>query len=139
MRSLLQTVPHLLNQLVTQGKLAPRVRQVSGDGMWALRAKSYQGHVVLHLLNRALAAVPHPTCRDARSRAILQAIEATNTQHTAEYLINFAEPEAPWPTAEYLSPETVKRSVELADPTTIRKKVNLENIRLYALIQGGSS
>jgi hypothetical protein len=133
-----------LDALVTQGKLTPRVRQVSGDGMWALRIKSYQGHVALHLLNRALAAVPHPTYHDAHTKqAILQAIKATNTQHTAEYLINFAELGTPWQTAELLSPETgaEKRSieVEMAGPTSIRIRVNLEKIRLYALIQGCSS
>jgi len=129
-----------LDALVGKGSFCPRVRQLAGDPTWALRFRLHQGRVVLHCLNRALEAIPHPTLREANGpRPILHEFKATNSSLAAEYEVDFTGLGQPWPAAELLSPEfdSERREVRIApvDRTKIRIQVPLVGIRLYATVQ----
>lgn len=54
-----------LDKLIAEeGKFDPVLKQVAGDKRWAVRIRFYNGKPVIHFMNTALVAIPHPTLKD---------------------------------------------------------------------------
>lgn len=129
-----------LERLAAAGAFAPRIRQVAGDARWALRLRVHDEGPVLHLMNRALEAIPHPEYTDAHNGGVvLQDIRSLSTDNRLVYEIDFAGLEAaPWTAAVVRSPELGEEAREVAveplSDTRVRVTINLDGVDLYGVV-----
>jgi hypothetical protein len=80
-----------LQKLIAEGKFKPLIKQVKGDAGWAARLRIYNGEPVIHFMNTALTAVPHPTIKDNAGLAILADINSKVADNKLTYEINTAK------------------------------------------------
>ena len=66
----------------------PVLRQLTGDPRWAARIRTYRGKPVIHFLNTALDAVPHPTLKDIPGIPILKDLKSKIEDNNLGYEIN---------------------------------------------------
>lgn len=131
------SIPEFLKDLLLKNKLHPVLIQVSGDPGWAARIRLHNDKPVIHLLNRALTAVPHPTLKDIPGNPILKDIESEIIDNYLVFKVN---------TGKLKLTDLLIRSPELGDEpghayilssekgySTI--SINLDGIKIYALIQ----
>ncbi len=129
-----------LSKLLDSGVIKPRIKQISGDTGWAarLRVHSRDG-VVLHLMNRALDAMPHPTLKDLSGVPVLLDVNTANTDSRVEYLIDFTDIGEIWKSAIVLSPELGADNrpvkVEKISDTLIRVSVDISGVKVYGVVQ----
>jgi len=132
-----ETPSDFLGRLIGKNLFHPVIRQLSGDPGWAVRIRFYKDKPVLHFLNTALTAVPHPSLKDVPGVPILKDIESKVKDNNLEFEINtsgtgFSNP-------VILSPELGDRTV-MAEVLNAGKgnsiiKVNLGGIKIYAVVQ----
>jgi hypothetical protein len=124
------------------GAFTPRIRQIAGDAGWALRLRMHPEGPVLHLMNRALEAIPDPVHEDAHNHAtVLKDIRSLSTNNKLSYEIDFAGMAEPWTSAVVRSPELgpEAREVEMerVSDTKVIVSINLNGVELYGVV--GSS
>lgn len=128
-------------QMLKGTKLHPRVTQVSGDACWSVRLRRHPNGIVMHLMNRALEAVPSDELRDAASRVpILADIRSGSRDDHLSYLIDFSGAGEAWSSAALMSPELgdAKRPVmiERLGADTVKITLDVTGVRVYAVVQG---
>jgi hypothetical protein len=130
--------PEILAELIRKEQLAPRLRKISGPKGWSARLRVHGQRLCLHLLNSDLQGVPHPTLEERHGQKILQRII---TEPAREPLVLEVDctglPSLDHATLE--SPDlNGSRAVSIQSAGGKRRKVtvNLEGIRLYAVVAG---
>lgn len=130
-----------LDRLVAAGTVAPRIRTVSGPAGWAARLRIHGGFPVLHLMNRGLAGIEHPTLegRPPKTR-VLHRIDAALAREALVLDVDLAGTGCgAWPAAELLSPELPSPravSVEARGASRARLAIDLSGLRIYAMVRG---
>ena len=66
----------------------PALRQMSGDKRWAARVRFYNGLPVIHFMNTAISAIPHPVIKDHTGNYILKDIDSKIKDNALEYKID---------------------------------------------------
>ncbi|MDX9880489.1 MAG: hypothetical protein RBS73_00390 [Prolixibacteraceae bacterium] len=128
-----------LGKLIQDGVFKPVIKQLSGDKRWAVRIRLHDGKPVLHFMNTALVAVPHPFLKDYSNNPILKDVESLNKDNNLVYELDVTK---------MTLPAMLVRSPELGDNartvdirTVTRGKstihVNLDRVKIYAVAQGG--
>jgi len=79
-------------QLIESKQLEPIMQLVAGAGGWAARLRLHNDVPVIHLMNTALHAVPHPTIRDMSGNPILLDINSAATGGTRTYRLQLDFP-----------------------------------------------
>ena len=125
-----------LGKLIRDGVFKPVIKQLSGDGRWAVRIRLHDGKPVFHFMNTALKAVPHPIYKSSNN-FILKDILSETKDDNLVYEIN---------TKKLALSDLVVKSPELAGnsrnagiQTTKRGystiNVDLTGITVYAVTQ----
>jgi hypothetical protein len=126
-----------LESLIQKGKFQPVLKQVSGDKGWVARIRIHEGKPVIHFMNTALIAIPHPKIKDVPGIPILNDIDSSVKNNKLSYEINTKA--VPLPQLVVMSPEigTEKRAVEIKATRkgTSIVDVNLEGMKVYAIAQ----
>lgn len=126
-----------LHKLISEDRFKPVLKQVAGDTRWAARIRIYKDKPMIHFMNTALVAVPHPTIKDNSEIPILKDIESVIKDNDLKYEINTNRIE--FPELSVMSPELGEKQ----RPVDIRKtingystiKVNLDGVKSYAVVQ----
>jgi hypothetical protein len=133
------TASDSLEKLIQKGKFHPALKQISGDKRWAARIRIHEGKPVIHFMNTALTAVPHPTIKDNSRIAILKDIESKITDNKLSYEIDTKR--IALSQLSLMSPEiggeTREVSIHSAKQGTSTINVNLEGVKIYAVVQKG--
>lgn len=129
-----------LDNLIASGRIIPRIKQISGDKTWAARLRIYQDNIVLHIMNRALKAIPHPEVKDSETKVpVLLDIESLSSSNNLEYIIEFSGIGKPWKEAVIMSPELgdEERAVKLEriSDTCVKVGIDLSGVKVYGAIQ----
>lgn len=126
-----------LHQLISEGGFKPVLRQTAGDKRWAARIRIYKDKPIIHFMNTALEAVPHPAMKDNAGIPILNGMESRINDNKLEYeihtlgmdLLNLA----------VLSPELGEKQIPVEisgrKPGYASIRVNLERVKTYAVVQ----
>jgi hypothetical protein len=77
-----------LQKLISQNQFKPVLRKVSGDKRWAARIRIYPDNPVIHFMNTAIVAIPHPTLKDASGISILNDIGSKIENNDLQYEID---------------------------------------------------
>jgi hypothetical protein len=119
--------------------LVPVIRQTAGDPRWAARLRIHPRGAVLHLMSRAMTAVPHPTLRDMGGKAILADIRSDSRDDRLEFELDFRRIGRPWRSAVAVSPELGEsgRAVALhpLSDGRLKARVDLSGVAVYAAVQ----
>jgi hypothetical protein len=131
-----------LKRLVSNGGLQPRIVQVSGDARWAARLRVHPKGVVMHLMNRALEAVPHPDLVDAiHKEPVLLDVRSLSSGGLLEYVIEFDGIGFPWRSPVLRSPEIGGRThpviMELLTPTRAKVAIDMMQVSIYGVVEEG--
>jgi hypothetical protein len=121
-----------LVNLVREKKFRPVLTQVSGDAGWAARIRFYKNKPVIHFMNTALVAIPHPTVKTASGAAVLEDINSKISNNNLEYEVNTNKLKLSGLTLMSPELEQPQRSIEV---TQSRFKVNLDSVKIYAVLQ----
>jgi hypothetical protein len=119
-----------LEKLITEKKFKPVLTQVSGDPGWAARIRFYKGQSVIHFMNTALAAIPHPTVKTAGGVAVLADIDSKISNNNLEFKIDTDKLQLSRLTLMSPELEQQQRKIEV---TKSRFKVNLDGVNVYAV------
>jgi len=119
--------------------IVPRIRQLQGDDTWAVKLRKQEGCMVMHLLNRAIEAVPHPELTTPYGGGkILYDVKALNKQEILSYVIKIDLKNDSFKNICFMSPETgsVKREVkvEQLNEKEIKVTFNVKDIKLYGIV-----
>lgn len=131
------TVSNPLEKLIQKSMFHPVLKQLAGDRRWAARIRLHEDKPVIHFMNTALVAVPHPTIKDIPGLPILKDIESKIEDNNLAYVINTKK--IPLSPLSIMSPELGEetRNVNIRDSkkgySTIN--VNLEGVKVYAVVQ----
>lgn len=127
-----------LQKLMAAGKFKPVLRQVAGDTRWAARIRVHKKDTpVIHFMNTALSAVPHPAIKDNSGTPITKEIQSIIKDNDLQYEINTDR--MPLSELSIMSPELgeKQRTVDIRKTkngySTIR--VDLEGLNVYAVVQ----
>jgi hypothetical protein len=119
--------------------LRPVIKQVSGDPRWAARLRVHPRGAVLHLMSRAMEALPHPSLRDMGGKPILWDIRRGGMDDRLEYELDFSRAGRAWSAAAAWSPELGDgcRAVALETLPDGRLKacIDLRGVTAYAVVQ----
>jgi len=125
-----------LEKLIREDEFIPVIKQLTGDKRWAVRIRFYEGKPVLHFMNTALVAVPHPIIKDNSGTAVLKDIETKITDNKLSYRINRLK--VPLNQLSVMSPETngkvVKAEIQHEKKYSVIN-LNLEGVKVYAVAQ----
>ncbi|MBN2558317.1 MAG: hypothetical protein JXB33_06155 [Clostridia bacterium] len=131
------TAGNPLGNLLTSGSFTPVAERLSGDSRWALRLRTSGSGNQIHLLNRALSAIPHPSLRDNSGRPILAGIESQSLDNKLVYRIDSTR--FPMSRPELLSPELgpARRDVQITKSgrRSCEYTIDLDGIGIYAVVQ----
>lgn len=126
-----------LQKLMADGKFHPIIKQTAGDNRWAMRLRMYKHGPVIHFMNTAIAAVPHPTLKDASGVAILKDLGTKIKDNNLTYEIDTKRIQLP--SLSIFSPEwgDDSRKVNMQKFSSGRSKlqVDLSGIKTYAVVQ----
>ena len=132
-----EIISDFLDKLIKKGIFHPVLKQISGDNRWVARIRFYDNKPVIHFMNTALVAVPHPILKDISGAPILKDIESVTTDNKLSYEIN--NKRVALSRLLILSPELdkEKRPAEIRGSgngfSTIN--INLEGVKIYAAAQ----
>lgn len=120
-----------------KNKFQNALRQISGDKRWAARVRFYDNKPVIHFLNTALIAVPHPTLKDMSGTPVLKGIRSDSKDNQLVYELDTRK--VPLSKLLLASPEWggEQRNVtidKISDHIS-RLHINLNGIRIYAVAQ----
>lgn len=127
-----------LLKLISEGRFKPVLRQVAGDSRWAARIRIHEKEtLVIHFMNRALAAVPHLILKDNSGVPILKEIESGIKDDDLKYEINTKGLRLHG--LSVMSPEfgDKQRTVDIRTRENGYSilNVNLEGLKVYAVVQ----
>ena len=128
-----------LERLIQKGKFHPVIKQISGDKRWAARIRIHEDKPIIHFMNTALIAVPHPTLKDVAGNSILKDLESKLTDNNLTYEIDnkrIALSQLSLKSPE-LGGETREVNIHSAKQGTSILNVNLEGVKIYAVVQKG--
>jgi hypothetical protein len=126
-----------LKMLIQKGLFQPAVKQLSGDKGWAVRIRFYKDQPVIHFMNTALIAVPHPILKDVPGIPILKDIESKIEDNNLTYEINTGK--ISLSKLSVMSPELgiETREVDIHETkhgySTVN--INLGGVKIYAVVQ----
>lgn len=125
--------------LVDKKVIIPRIRQIEGDSTWAVRIRKHGDKTVMHVLNRAIEAIPHPTLTSAVGpMKILKDIKAVHKGDVITYEIDLTDIAEDWNPSSFMSPETGsvkhKVTVEKLSDHKVKVSVNVKDLTLYGII-----
>ena len=126
-----------LQKLIQKGMFHPVLKQISGDKRWAIRIRFHGDKPVIHFMNTALVAVPHPTLKDIPGVPILADIDSKIEDNNLTYEIDSKK--ITFSQLSMMSPELggEKREVKIQKLkqgiSTIN--VNLMGVKTYAVVQ----
>jgi hypothetical protein len=127
-----------LQKIISSGKFHPVLKQVKGDTGWVARIRFYKGQPVIHFMNTALVAIPHPTVKDLSGIPILKDIESSVVNNHLSYEINTSKTGIS--ALSLMSPELgeVKRlaGIDTGNKGHATIQVNLDGIKIYAVALG---
>jgi hypothetical protein len=131
------TAENPIEKLVKKGLFTPVLRWIAGDNRWVARIRFYNKEAVIHFMNTALIAVPHPKLKDIPGIPILQDIDSKIENSKLTFEINTKI--IPLTALSVYSPELEDQSRNAA----IHRKqsgystinINLEGIKIYAVVQ----
>jgi hypothetical protein len=133
-------VPETLKRLISKGILKPVIRQVSGDPGWSVRLHINNGKPVLHFLNNAMIAIPHPLIKDNGGTPILKEIDSAIKNNLITFELDTRR--IPLASMLLLSPEIKEQSRKAvlsdAGKGYTRIKVDLNGVKVYAVGQSES-
>lgn len=126
-----------LRKLITEGRFKPVLTQLSGDPGWAARIRFYDNKPVIHFMNTALIAIPHPTVKTASGAAVLEDINSKISNNDLLYKINADK--VHFSKLTMRSPELHEQERNVEVNTTgsgfASMKVNLDGVKVYAVLQ----
>ena len=126
-----------MKKMIQNGTFHPIFKQLSGDRRWAVRVRIHGGKPVIHFMNTALLAVPHPFLKDVPGIPILKDIESKIENNNLTYEINTKK--LPLPQLSLMSPElgTEIRNVDIREAKHGKSNlnVNLKDVKIYAVVQ----
>lgn len=130
----------LVRHLKKIGVIRSRITQTAGESTWALRLRKHGDKLVLHVLNRALEAIPYPGLYQAYSNlAILKDFISTADGIACSYIIDTTDLSADFKELLFKSPEIgrVQREVviEELEDGRIELTFDPEDIKLYGIIE----
>ena len=129
--------PDPLKELITKGAFKPVLKQSYGDSRWAARIRFYKDKPVIHFMNTALVAIPHPTLKENSGIAVLQDIDSSILNNDLTYEINTDI--VAFFKGAIMSPElgTEKRDavIKTSGKNTSTIKITLEGVKVYAILQ----
>ncbi|MCE5347837.1 MAG: hypothetical protein LLG13_16340 [Bacteroidales bacterium] len=126
-----------IETLIQNGMFRPALKQLSGDTRWAARIRFYEYKPVIHFMNTALIAIPHPIIKDNSGVPILKDIESEIRDNDITY--EFSSKKISLSRLSLKSPELGEetRKVDIHETkngySTI--KINLDGVKVYALVQ----
>ena len=129
--------PDPLNKLIAEEKFKPVLTQLSGDTRWAARIRFYKDKPVIHFMNTALIAIPHPTVKDTAGNAILKDINSKISNNNLLYKISTDK--VHFSKLSIMSPELQEQKrdvvVNRSGDDFSSFKVNLDGVKVYAILQ----
>lgn len=129
-------VANPLERLISEKKFSPVLKQVSGDKRWAVRIRMHGNDPVIHFMNTALVAIPHPTIKDNSGVAILKDIDSAIEDNQLVYELNTSKIHLRH--MEAVSPElgNTKREVKVLKGNGYATVgVDLAGVKVYATLQ----
>lgn len=124
-----------LEKLIQKGGFRPTIKQISGDRRWAVRIRFHENKPVLHFMNTALVAIPHPTAKNINGTPILKDIDSKISDNKLVYEIrtkDFSLPEL-----SLMSPEIGKESrkieINSVKNGVYKLSADLSGIKIYAV------
>lgn len=131
------TTSNPLEKLIQKGKFHPVLKQITGDKRWAARIRIHEGMPVIHFMNTALVAVPHPSLKDLRGVPILNDLESKIADNNLSYEIDSKK--IALSQLSMMSPELggEKREVNIKEVNhgILTINVNLSGVKTYAVVQ----
>lgn len=125
---------NVLNQLITEKKIKPVIKQVAGGAGWVVKARFYNGKPVLHFMNTEITAIPHPTLKDITGNAVLKDMVSKITDNNLKYEIDTRR--LPLTDVAIISPELKdehrKAQLQLKSRIALLN-VDLKGINVYAV------
>ena len=129
----------MLSTFIASGKVKPRIKQLSGYQGWAARLRVHSDGVMLHLMNRSMEGVPHPTLKEEGGSNILLDVLSTSENGLTEFLIDFDGLGSTWDSADAISPEigSEKRivTIQKLSDTQVKVAFDLTGIKVYCVVQ----
>jgi len=131
------TISNPLGKLIQKGLFLPVLKQTSGDTRWAVRIRFYKDKPVIHFMNTALIAVPHPTTKDMFGVPILKDIESGIKDNNLTYEIN--DKKVSLTSLSLMSPERGEKAgnvnISNAKHGCLTVNANLDGVKVYAVLQ----
>ena len=126
-----------LTVLIKKGNFHPAIKQVAGDAGWVARLRFHKDKPVLHLMNTALIAIPHPTIKDVPGVPILKDIDSRIKDNNLSFVIDNNKIRLSG--LSVMSPELggEKRTADIKESKKGFSTLNidLEGVKIYAVIQ----
>jgi hypothetical protein len=131
------TTSDQIEKLTLKGTFHPALTQLTGDKRWAARVRFYNEEPVIHFMNRALVAVPHPSVKDTGGIPIIKDLESDIENNKLVYRININKITVA--KLSVLSPE-LGEEIRDADIRFVKKgfaeiNINLGGVKVYATVQ----
>jgi hypothetical protein len=126
-----------LKKLIAYNKFRPVLTQLAGDRRWAARIRFYKDKPVIHFMNTALIAIPHPTLKDISGTPVLKDIKSKISDNHLSYRINTEK--IPIDHLSAMTPELGDQKINVIIDKTDKKitniKINLSGVKTYAIAQ----
>lgn len=131
------TIADPLKTAMTKHKFQPVLKQLSGDSRWTARIKFYNKKPVIHFLNTALTAVPHPTIKDKSGTPVLKDILSDSKDNHLTFELDTRK--IALPGLNVMSPEwggeQRKLIVKKINDHIAHIQVSLDGTKIYAVVQ----
>ncbi|HEX5552791.1 MAG TPA: hypothetical protein VFX43_06040 [Chitinophagaceae bacterium] len=126
-----------LKKLIADNKFRPVLTQLAVDRRWAARIRFYKDKPVIHFMNTALIAIPHPTLKDISGTPVLKDIKSKISDNHLSYRINTEK--IPIDHLSAMTPELGDQKINVIIDKTDKKitniKINLSGVKIYAIAQ----
>jgi hypothetical protein len=124
-----------LSKLIVEKRFKPIVKQVAGGSGWVTRVRHYGDKPVIHLMNTAITAIPHPLLKDGQGNAVLNDMTSKVTDNNLRFEIDTKRLSLNGLTVQTpeLGEEKRQATVQQKNGSSILG-VDLSNINVYAVI-----
>jgi hypothetical protein len=111
--------------------------QIAGDKRWAARIRFYGDEPVIHFMNTALVAIPHPVIKDIGGIPVLKDIESSIKNNNLVYRININKITASQLSviSPELGEETRKVDISYVKKGFFEINIDLIGVKIYATVQ----
>lgn len=131
------TTSDSLEKLIEKGIFHPALKQLSGDKRWAVRIRFHEDRPIIHFMNNALIAIPHPILKDVQGVPILKDIESKIVDNNLTYEVYTQKL-----SLSHLSIMSPELGEKIKDVEINKAKhgystinVNLDGVKIYAVAQ----